>query len=284
MKDIGKMYAVNRGASVRRFLILLLLAVCSTYGYAQGTVSGTVVDAMGEPVIGASVVVKGTSTGGVTNLDGKFSIPNVPKNATLEISYIGYKTQQVSVGGKSVVDVTLQEDRQMLDDVVVVGYGVQKKSDVTGAMASVSTEELNARPVNNALEALQGKAAGVDITTNERPGQLGSILIRGQRSIGASNAPLYVVDGVPLMSASAIETLNPRDIETIDILKDASATAIYGSRGANGVVLVTTKQGTPGKYRIDYTGTLTVSNIVDRSPSMSASDYINYRRWAAYNL
>lgn len=284
MKDIGKMYAVNRGVSVRRFLILLLLAVCSTYGYAQGTVSGKVVDATGEPVIGASVVVKGTSTGAVTDLDGNFSIPNAPRNASLEVSYIGFKTQTIPVGGKSAINVTLQEDRQMLDDVVVVGYGVQKKSDVTGAMASVSTEELNARPVNNALEALQGKAAGVDITTNERPGQLGSILIRGQRSIGATNSPLYVVDGVPLMSASAIETLNPRDIETIDILKDASATAIYGSRGANGVVLVTTKQGRTGKFSIDYTGTLTVSNIVDRSPSMSAQDFINYRRWAAYNL
>ena len=284
MKDIGKMYSANRGTSVRRFLFSLLLAVSSTMVWAQGNVSGKVVDATGEPVIGASVMVKGTSIGAVTDLDGNFSIPNAPRNASLEISYVGFKTQTISVGGKNSISVTMQEDRQMLDDVVVVGYGVQKKSDVTGAMASVSTEELNARPVNNALEALQGKAAGVDITTNERPGQLGSILIRGQRSIGATNSPLYVVDGVPLMSASAIETLNPRDIETIDILKDASATAIYGSRGANGVVLVTTKQGRAGRFSIDYTGTLTVSNIVDRSPSMSAQDFINYRRWAAYNL
>lgn len=284
MKDIGKMYSVNRSTGVRRFLFLLVLAVTSTMAWAQGNVSGKVVDATGEPVIGASVVVKGTTTGAVTDIDGNFSIPNVPRNANLEISYIGFKTQSVSVSGKNAINVTLQEDRQMLDDVVVVGYGVQKKSDVTGAMASVSTEELNARPVNNALEALQGKAAGVDITTNERPGSLGSIRIRGERSLTAGNAPLYVVDGVPLMSASAIETLNPRDIETIDILKDASATAIYGSRGANGVVLVTTKQGRSGQMRIDYTGTLTVSNIVDRSPSMSAADFIDFRRWAAYNL
>ena len=284
MKDIGKIHSVNRGMSVRRFLFFLLLAVTSTMAWAQGNVSGKVVDATGEPVIGASVVVKGTSMGTVTDIDGNFSIPNAPRNANLEISYVGFKTQSVSMSGKNSVSVTLQEDRQMLDDVVVVGYGVQKKSDVTGAMASVSTEELNARPVNNALEALQGKAAGVDITTNERPGTLGSILIRGQRSLSAGNSPLYVVDGVPLMSASAIETLNPRDIETIDILKDASATAIYGSRGANGVVLVTTKQGTSGQFRIDYTGTMTVSNIVDRSPSMSAADFIDFRRWAAYNL
>ena len=284
MKDIGKMHSVNRSTGVRRFLFLLVLAVTSTMAWAQGNVSGKVVDATGEPVIGASVVVKGTTTGAETDIDGNFSIPNVPRNANLEISYIGFKTQSVSVSGKNAINVTLQEDRQMLDDVVVVGYGVQKKSDVTGAMASVSTEELNARPVNNALEALQGKAAGVDITTNERPGSLGSIRIRGERSLTAGNAPLYVVDGVPLMSASAIETLNPRDIETIDILKDASATAIYGSRGANGVVLVTTKQGRSGQMRIDYTGTLTVSNIVDRSPSMSAADFIDFRRWAAYNL
>lgn len=284
MKDIGKMHSVNRSTGVRRFLFLLMLAVSTTMAWAQGNVSGKVVDATGEPVIGASVVVKGTTTGAVTDIDGNFSIPNVPRNANLEISYIGFKTQSVSVSGKNAINVTLQEDRQMLDDVVVVGYGVQKKSDVTGAMASVSTEELNARPVNNALEALQGKAAGVDITTNERPGSLGSIRIRGERSLTAGNAPLYVVDGVPLMSASAIETLNPRDIETIDILKDASATAIYGSRGANGVVLVTTKQGRSGQMRIDYTGTLTVSNIVDRSPSMSAADFIDFRRWAAYNL
>lgn len=267
----------------QRVLFLAMMTIFSMVAVAQEKVSGTVVDGSGEPIIGASVVVKGTSTGTVTDYNGNFSIPNVPARASLVVSYVGFTPQTVAVGGKGNITVTLQEDRQLLNEVVVVGYGVQKKSDVTGAMASVSSEELNIRPVNNALEALQGKAAGVDITTNERPGQLGSIMIRGQRSIGASNAPLYVVDGVPLMSASAIETLNPRDIETIDILKDASATAIYGSRGANGVILVTTKQGKSGKMKIDYTGTMTVSNIVDRSPSMSAADMIQFRRWAAYN-
>ncbi len=267
----------------QRFMLMALMTVASTVAFAQGKVSGTVVDATGEPVIGASVIVKGTSTGTITDFDGKFTIPSVSSKASLVISYVGYTSQTVAVDGKNQINVTLQEDRQLLDEVVVVGYGTQKKSDVTGAMVSVDSEKLNARPVNNAIEALQGKAAGVDITTNERPGQLGSIRIRGQRSITADNAPLYVVDGVPLMSASAIETLNPRDIETIDILKDASATAIYGSRGANGVILVTTKQGKGGKMTVDYTGTLTVSNIVDRSPSMSAADMIQFRRWAAYN-
>ncbi|MBR1933956.1 MAG: TonB-dependent receptor [Prevotella sp.] len=267
----------------RRLLFLALMAVCSVGALAQSKVSGKVVDATGEPIIGASVVVKGTSTGTVTDLDGNFTLPSVQQKASLVISYLGYTSQTVPVAGNNILSITMQEDRQQLDEVVVVGYGVQKKSDVTGSMASVSGDELNSRPVSNALEAMQGRAAGVDITTNERPGELGSIMIRGQRSITASSAPLYVVDGVPLMSASAIETLNPRDIESIDILKDASATAIYGSRGANGVVLVTTKQGKKGRMSIDYTGTLTVSNIVDRSPSMSAADMVQFRRWAAYN-
>ena len=268
----------------QRLLFLALLIVGSTVAMAQGRVTGTVVDAAGEPVIGASVMVKGTSTGSATDFDGKFSIQNVPSGASLVISYVGYATQTVSTAGKGSINVTLQEDKQLLDEVVVVGYGVQKKSDVTGALTRVGEEQINSRPVSNALEALQGKAAGVDITTSERPGTIGSIRIRGERSLNGGNDPLYVVDGVPLMSASGIETLNPRDIESIDILKDASATAIYGSRGANGVVLVTTKQGRGGKMSIDYTGTLTTSKIVDRSPSMSAADFVQYARWAAHNL
>ncbi len=150
-------------------------------------------------------------------------------------------------------------------------------------MVNVGAEALTERPVSNAFEALQGKAAGVDITTSERPGTVGDIRIRGARSLTASSDPLYVVDGVPLLSGAAIETLNPRDIESIDILKDASATAIYGSRGANGVIIVTTKQGKEGRFSLNYSGTVTISNIVDKSPSMSAADYVEYRRWAAYN-
>ena len=242
----------------QRLMLMALMAVASTVAFAQGKVSGTIVDATGEAVIGASVVVKGTSNGTVSDFNGRYTVQNVPQGATLVFSYVGYRTQSVAVAGKSQVDVTLEEDKQLLDEVVVVGYGVQKKSDVTGALTRVGQEELNIRPVSNALEALQGKAAGVDITTSERPGTIGSIRIRGERSLNGGNDPLYVVDGVPLMSASGIETLNPRDIESIDILKDASATAIYGSRGANGVVLVTTKQGKSGRMTIDYTGTLTV--------------------------
>ncbi len=259
-----------------------MMSLFCFFVYAQRTVTGTVKDAPGEPMIGVSVVVDGTSNGGVTDLDGKFSIQKVGNNGVLRFSYVGYKDQKVSVAGKSTVNVVMQEDAMGIDEVVVVGYGVQRKSDVTGALTRVGEKELNAKPVSNAFEALQGKAAGVDITSNERPGEIGSILIRGTRSLNASSAPLYVVDGVPLQ-AGGIESLNPRDIEAIDILKDASSTAIYGSRGANGVVLITTKRGQEGKTQLTYSGTMTFEKIVDKSPAMSASDYITWRRWAYYN-
>ncbi len=271
-------------AICRNFLCVALMTIVSLAAAAQSkTVTGKVVDNVGEPMIGVTVMVKGSTNGTATDLDGAFRLNNVADNATLVFSYVGCVTQEVKVAGKSVINVTLKEDANVLDDLVVVGYGTQKKSDVTGAVSHIGSEELQTRPVNNAFEALQGKAAGVDITSNERPGTVGSIRIRGERSLTASNDPLYVVDGVPLMSASGIETLNPRDIESIDILKDASATAIYGSRGANGVVIVTTKQGKSGQFSLNYSGSVTWQNLVDRSKPVSPEDYIVYRRWAAYN-
>lgn len=284
MKDRNCSSLMRCASSLQRLFFLALLSIIAIGAYAQGkTVSGTVLDKSGESVIGASVVVKGTTNGTITDFDGKFTLSNVPNNASLEISFVGYKTQVIPVQGKNTFNVTMVEDTEVLDEVVVVGYGVAKKSDVTGAMVNVGAEALTERPVSNAFEALQGKAAGVDITTSERPGTVGDIRIRGARSLTASSDPLYVVDGVPLLSGAAIETLNPRDIESIDILKDASATAIYGSRGANGVIIVTTKQGKEGRFSLNYSGTVTISNIVDKSPSMSAADYVEYRRWAAYN-
>lgn len=271
-------------AKVRRLLVMALMAVVSLAAFAQGkSVSGKVSDEAGEGIIGATVMVKGTTNGTSTDIEGLFNLKNVADNAILVFSYVGCVPQEVKLNGRSSVDVILKEDAAMLDDLVVVGYGTQKKSDVTGALSHIGADELSSRPVSNAFEALQGKAAGVDITTNERPGTIGSIRIRGERSLTASNEPLYVVDGVPLMSASGIETLNPRDIESIDILKDASATAIYGSRGANGVVIVTTKQGKKGQFSLNYSGSVTWQNLVDRSPSMSAAQHIDYRRWAAFN-
>ena len=271
MKDRNCSSLMRCASSLQRLFFLALLSIIAIGAYAQGkTVSGTVLDKSGESVIGASVVVKGTTNGTITDFDGKFTLSNVPNNASLEISFVGYKTQVIPVQGKNTFNVTMVEDTEVLDEVVVVGYGVAKKSDATGAMVNVGAEALTERPVSNAFEALQGKAAGVDITTSERPGTVGDIRIRGARSLTASSDPLYVVDGVPLLSGAAIETLNPRDIESIDILKDASATAIYGSRGANGVIIVTTKQGKEGRFSLNYSGTVTISNIVDKSPSMSA--------------
>jgi len=269
---------------IRHFLTTALLLLFALSGYAQEiNISGTVTDENGEPLIGATVMVKGTSTGTATDIDGNFRLNNVKSNANLEIRYVGYNPVTVEVKGQTVINVQMTAESNTLEDLVVIGYGTQKKSDVTGAVSHIGSDELQTRPVNNAFEALQGKAAGVDITSNERPGTVGSIRIRGERSLTASNDPLYVVDGVPLMSASGIETLNPRDIESIDILKDASATAIYGSRGANGVVIVTTKQGKSGQFSLNYSGSVTWQNLVDRSKPVSPEDYIVYRRWAAYN-
>ncbi len=263
-------------------LVLFTMLFISVSAFAQKTVTGVVVDELGDPIIGANVVIKGSQEGTMTDADGNFTLRNVSDNAVLKVSFMGYATQEVSVAGKSKISVTLQEDNQMLGEVVMVGYGVQRKSDVTGAVLHVDERKLMNRPVPNALEALQGKAAGVDITTNERPGELGSIRIRGNRSLNAGNTPLYVVDGVPLWTGG-IEAINPADIKSIDILKDASSTAIYGSRGANGVILVTTNRGEQGTTRINYKGSFTFETIKDKAPAMKASDYITWRRWAYYN-
>ena len=269
---------------LKRQVLFMLFAFAATLcAFAQNkTITGLVVDGNGESIIGASVLVKGTTNGIITDIDGKFTLNDVPEAGVIQISYIGYKTQEISVKNKTNLKVVLVEDNEMLDEVVVVGYGVQKKSDVTGAMIRVGSEELNSRPVANAFEAMQGKAAGVDIVSNERPGEVGTINVRGVRSLSASNTPLYVVDGIPLMSNSGIETLNPQDIESIDVLKDASATAIYGSRGANGVILVTTKSGKEGKMSLNYSGTVTIENLQDYSEMMNSAEYIDWRRWAYY--
>lgn len=286
LKDVLSRELAQRGLSYRvseKLIIILPLSRQDAPSGKKNKITGVVKDANGEPIIGANIIVEGESIGTITDMDGQFTL-EAPADAVLQISYIGYVAQNVKVGNKNEFNILLEEDNRMLDEVVVVGYGVQKKSDVTGAMIRVDSEELNSRPVANAFDAMQGKAAGVDIVSNERPGEIGTINVRGVRSLSASNTPLYVVDGIPLMSTSGIETLNPQDIESIDVLKDASATAIYGSRGANGVILVTTKQGKEGKMSLNYSGTLTVENLQDYSEMMNSAEYIDWRRWSYYYL
>ncbi|WEK20186.1 MAG: TonB-dependent receptor [Candidatus Pedobacter colombiensis] len=242
-------------------------------------VTGKVTDENGEALVGVSIRVKGTRIGTSTTGSGDFSItiPASVSNAVLEVSYLGFLSQEVAVSGRTRINIQLKSAVAGLNEVVVVGYNQVKKTDLTGATVSVSAEDIRSRPVANALQAIQGKAAGVDVTSNERPGEVGKILIRGARSLTATNVPLYVVDGVPL-AAGGIEAINPNDIEAIDILKDASATAVYGSRGANGVVIITTKRGKTGSLSLNYAGTSTIEKLHDRTEMMNSAQYIQFRR------
>lgn len=272
----------KRFAGFRSLFLVALMTLFGITAHAQGiTVKGTVIDAQGEPLIGASVLVKGTSNGVATDIEGNYTLNNVAKNAKIEFRYVGYTPLVVDVNGRTTIDVTLQEDNANLEELVVVGYGVQRKADVTGATANISGKELTSMPVSNAVEGMQGKAAGVDISSSQRPGEVGNINIRGVRSIGASNSPLYVVDGMVLQNGG-IENINPQDIEKIDVLKDASATAIYGSRGANGVVLVTTKKGHSGKLSVSYNGSVSFDQQYNVTKQMTAAQWLQYSRYALY--
>ncbi len=269
--------------TLQRLVWVAFFSVATWAVSAQSrTITGTVVDAENNPVAGASIVLDGTSRGTSALGDGTFSLANVPASGTLTVSMLGFTDQSVPLTASNYYSVTLSEDTRFLDEVVVVGYGVMRKSDVTGAMSSVGAEQLQERPVANPFQALQGRAAGVDITNSARPGELGRIRIRGERSISGGNDPLYVVDGIPLQGDTNISTINTYDIKSIDILKDASATAIYGSRGANGVVLVTTNRGEAGRFSINYNGSLSIDKIVDSAERMNSADYIDYVRWAIY--
>ncbi len=263
---------------------LIVIAPSSQLSKArQLTIQGKVSDASGIPLPGVNILEKGTQNGAITDLNGIYEISVSGPESVLIFSSIGYLSVEIAVGSNTAIDVVLNEDILQLEEVVVVGYGTQRKSDVTGSVVSITNEEITSRPVNNIYEAMQGNAAGVDITNNERPGEIGKIYIRGVRSLTASNEPLYVVDGIPVMSLSGIETLNPQDIESIDILKDASATAIYGSRGANGVVLVTTKHGSSGRLQLNYSGSVTSQAMVWRTRYMNAEEFIDFARWGSYN-
>ncbi|WP_437921073.1 SusC/RagA family TonB-linked outer membrane protein [Sphingobacterium sp. LRF_L2] len=255
--------------------LFLLLAIPA---WAQTNISGSVKDQEGNPLPGVTVSVKGTTIATTTDATGTFKV-SAPGNGTLVFTMIGYTSQELAVANKTAVVVTLASESELVEEVVVVGYNVVKKSDVTGAVASIGTKELKAMPVKDALQAMQGKTAGVDITSNQRPGTTGSIKIRGVRSLNADQDPLYVVDGM-ILQTGGIENINPSDIESIDVLKDASATAVYGSRGANGVVLVTTKKGKAGRLTLNYAGTATMERMYDVTEYMDAAEWLDYARLA----
>ena len=233
-------------------------------------ITGTVKDATGMEVIGANVIVKGTTNGVITDLDGKFSLEAAP-GSIIEISYIGYMTQEIPVTAQtSDLQITLKEDSQSLDEVVVVGYGVQKKKLVTGATVEVKGDEVAKRNTISPLSALQNQSPGVNIVASSgQPGDGFKVNIRGAGTNG-DTAPIYVIDGV---AGGDINSLNPADIERIDVLKDAASSAIYGARAANGVILVTTKQGKEGKVQVSYDGNIGWQNVVKMPDMLTAKEY-----------
>ncbi|GAB3985540.1 TonB-dependent receptor [Spirosoma daeguense] len=250
---------------------------------ADKAISGTVKSETGEGLPGVSVVVKNTTRGTTTDADGKYRL-NTPDNATtLVFSFVGYQNQEVVIGSRSTIDVKLAPDDKSLSEVVVVGYGTVKKSDLTGSLAQVKAKELNAYPASNVLQALQGRAAGVQVLQNTgAPGGGVSVRIRGTNSLQGSNEPLYVVDGFPINGGNPTQ-LNNADIETIEILKDASATAIYGSRGANGVVLITTKRGKSGQTRVDIETSYSTQSLRKKLDLMNAKEYAQLYNEQAVN-
>lgn len=260
----------------RRGLSMMLFVLFSvTVAMAQVLVRGTVVDQTGESVIGASIQVKGTTQGTITDVDGKFSLGVPDKKSVIVVSFIGYATKELQVDTSKPMSIVLQEDTKVLDEVVVVGYQEVKKKDLTGSVAKADMKELLNTPVGSFDQTLGGRIAGVNVSSSEgTPGGTMNIVIRGNNSLTQDNSPLYVIDGFPVEDAAIASTINPSDIESLDILKDASATAIYGARGANGVVIITTKKGKIGKAQITYDGSVTMQNVTRKIPMMDAYEFV----------
>ncbi|MCM4167658.1 TonB-dependent receptor P3 [Arenibacter antarcticus] len=263
-----------------KFLILFFAMVITMTSWAQTKVTGTVFDDGNVPLPGATVLEKGTSNGTTTDFDGNFIIQVSNENAILAVSFLGYASKEILLNGQANVSVVLQEDSSQLDEVVVVGYGTQNIKDVTGAVKRVTSEDFNKGVVNNAGQLIQGKAAGVNVTSSSgEPGSGQRIVIRGQGTIRSGSGPLFVLDGFPLGLAgtgsgeSPLNFINPDDIESIDVLKDASATAIYGSRGANGVVIITTKSGKAGVSKISLSTSVGVSTLARKLDVFSADEF-----------
>ena len=257
-----------------KILSIALLIAMPLYASAQNiTVKGNVKDAAGLAVIGASVIQQGTSNGVITDIDGNYSI-NVPANATLQFSSIGYVGQDVAVAGQNVINVVLEEDAEMLEETVVIGYGVQKKSDLTGAVGSLRGDELRKQSTTDAAAALQGKVAGVNVITDGAPGAGTNIRVRGISSNSGNLAPLFIVDG---LEVSSIQYLDPSMIESMEVLKDAASAAIYGAQAGNGVILVTTKKGETGHASVSYSGKATLQNY-HRRPLMNREEFLEWIR------
>jgi len=243
----------------------------NTDGDAGKTIKGVINDEQGETIIGASVIIKGEDTGTTSDMDGRFTL-EAPEGAILVISYIGYHTQEVKVRKRSLLRVVLKEDNQLLDEVVVVGYGTVKKSDLTGAVSGVSNRQYKNQPVQRVENILQGRTPGVEVTaTSGMPGASMKVRVRGTTSINKSSDPLYVIDGI--ISSSGLDGINPSDIQSMEILKDASSTAIYGSRGSNGVILITTKQGSEGKAQVTFDASVGLSTVRKQYDLLNAYEY-----------
>ena len=242
--------------------LLVLLCGATSLSAQSLTVTGTVRDVSGYPLPGAAVMVAGTGNGAVTDLDGRYELRNVAEAASLTVDILGYKGQTVKVGGRAVIDFVLEEDSVLLEETVVVGYGQVKKSDLTGSVASVKAEKITDIPANSVDALLQGRVAGVQVTNaSQDPGASSTVRIRGNSSLNGSNSPLVVIDGFPYGEAGAISQINPQDIISMEVLKDASASAIYGSRGANGVILITTRKAQGTKNRISVRQQTTLSQF-----------------------
>lgn len=263
------------------FLLLILCSFTAALAQQSGNVTGVITDEKGEAIIGAAVKLKGSTVGTVTDIDGKFSL-KAPASSVLSISYVGYTPQEISVNGRSTISVQLKEDTKKLDEVVVIGYGTVKKRDLTGSVASVAGDKLAANPVSNVVQAMQGRLSGVNVISQDgRPGATMSVRVRGGGSITQSNEPLYIVDGVQVGGITDIPADN---IESVDILKDAASTAIYGARGANGVILVTTKSAKEGKATVKYNVYSQIKNNPKTLDVMNAYDYVlwNWEYATAY--
>lgn len=268
--------------NMRCGIVTLIVLLCTAYGFSQTkTITGTVSDASG-PIPGVNILVKGTTNGVVTDFDGKYAIANVAADAILVFSYIGYKSIEQPVGQQDTLNVMLEEDTQALDEVVVVGYGTQRKSNVVGSVTSVAVNEATSVPTTNVSEMLRGRAAGVQVNLGDaRPGGASNIVIRGNVSVAPNgNSPLIIVDGLPFDNLNDVA---PDDIASIEVLKDASSTAIYGSRASNGVILVTTKKGVAGKATINYNGYTTIQTVTRNFNLYDGSQFIDLRREANRN-